>query len=218
MGDIDYRRGVDLALAYRGARHVESWTDRSLGALEATLQVTLQWALEEVGGLLVHASAGVYQSEGWLIPGVSGAGKSTAAREGGFDTILSDELVIVRPSLSSHKSSAAYRLYSTPFWSEGRSAPLIVSDAPLSAITFPHKAGVVELRACSDAQAVTSLLSAVTLYERARDATTTRPEIAHGITQRVALFERACHVVEQSACAVLAFPRFGPWRSRLSRV
>ena len=159
----------------------------------------------------MHAAAGVYQGHGWLIPGASGAGKSTAAREGGFDSILSDEMVIVLPTpqrtqqVNHERFQSAYHLYSTPFWSAGRVAPLSCSSAPLSALAFPYKAGVAELRPCSAADAVTRLLRAVTIYER-RDASG---------SQRAELFRYACQVVERSERAILAFPKQGPWRPRL---
>ena len=127
-----YKRGDDVAISYGeltdGIRVVKSWIDGSLGSIEATVQVLLQWTLARGGGLLMHASAGVYQERGWLIPGVSGAGKSTSVREGGFDLVLSDEMVIVKPVNSKRDVSTIrthYRLYSTPFWSEGRTLPCL---------------------------------------------------------------------------------------------
>lgn len=204
---FDYQRGDDVALMTRSSSGrvtsaVESWIDGSLGSIEATLQITLQWVLCARGGLLIHASAGVYRGMGWLIPGVSGAGKSTAAREGGFDQILSDEMVIVVPDSS--QDPYRYRLFSTPFWSEGRSAPLIIADAPLSLIAFPHKAGSAKLSPCSTADSVAKLLRAVTCYEQ----TTLSPP---STTQRASLFEHTCRVVESTPHYVLAFPKYGPW-------
>lgn len=204
---LDYVRGRDVEIALSAQRDgqlvADSWIDGSFGSIEATLQVVLQWTLSQRGGLLVHAAAGVFEGRGWLIPGVSGAGKSTAAREGGFDQVLSDEMVIVRPVSD---SSGAYQLDSTPFWSEGRSAPLVVTSAPLTLIAFPRKAGRASLSPCPAPEAVSALLRAVTCYERAqRDA----------LEQQAALFETACRVVEVTPRRLLNFPKFGPWRASL---
>ena len=208
-----YQRGSDVVLATGASIHrrtvIHSWVDGSLGALEATVQVILQWALAQEGGLLMHASAGVYQSQGWLIPGVSGAGKSTAVREGGFDIVLSDEMVIVKPTRMTAMKQQAYRLFSTPFWSEGRMLPLIVADARLDLLAFPLKSEHAQLLPCSATEAVTLFMRAVTAYERLG------PE-ASRLKQHSHLFEHACRVVESTPYRLLAFPKYGPWRALLS--
>ena len=203
-----FARGADLSLVFMsdqmGRGMIQSWVDGSLGSLEATLQVVLQWTLAREGGLLVHASAGVYQGQGWLIPGVSGAGKSTAVRGGGFDLVLSDEMVIVRVD-----QKRRYRLYSTPFWSEGRTSPLTVADASLDLIAFPLKATYAQLLPCASSEAVSRLLRAVTAYERSAGEESSQQQSAQ-------LFESACRLVESTSQRVLAFPKRGPWRALLS--
>jgi hypothetical protein len=211
-----YERGDDVAIAYGeltdGIRAVNSWIDGSLGSIEATVQVLLQWTLAQGGGLLMHASAGVYQGQGWLIPGVSGAGKSTSVREGGFDLVLSDEMVIVKPVPSKSDISTVcthYRLSSTPFWSEGRTLPLVVAEAPLNLVGFPIKAKRAQLLPCSSTKAVSLFLQAVTAYERLGSE-------AEKLEQNSQLFEHACRVIELTPHRGLAFPKYGPWRALIS--
>lgn len=205
---LHYQRLHDVSIEFDlKTKQVMSWIDGSLGAIEATLQIILQWSLHSRGGLLVHASAGIYQESGILVPGESGAGKSTVAREAGFDRVLSDEMVIIerQPStLSTIDTPSTYRLYSSPFWSEGRTLPIIRDSAPLCLIAFPHQSTFAKLSPCSEAQAVSQLLRAVTVYER-QD----RNEQAHH--QLTDLFEITCHLCTVTPHANLAFPKRGPW-------
>ena len=206
---IQYRRLDDLAIILEPDHHrptVYSWVDGSLGSIEATLQVILQWSLQSRGGVLVHASAGIYQGQGILVPGESGAGKSTIAREAGFDRVLSDEMVIVEPDQSS--SSTAYQLYSTPFWSEGRTLPMIIDKAPLKLIAFPHKSNRAKLSPCHEAQAVRQLLRAITVYERQDDT-------AYAQQQLAGLFELSCALCSVTPHVNLDFPKQGTWAATL---
>ena len=56
----------------------------------AGLELTASMALEALGGLSIHGAAGSHYT-GYLMPGVSGTGKSTAIRHGGFMKIIGDE-------------------------------------------------------------------------------------------------------------------------------
>ena len=206
-----FSRGTDVLITSGcgGPPHVwHCWVDGSLGSLEASLQVVLQWVLQAHGGLLVHASAGVWQDQGWLIPGPSGAGKTTAAREGGFDLVLSDEMVVILPDLLSSTSlnPSSFRLHSTPFWSEGRRLPLVVQSAPLKFIMLPFKAASPKVLPLSKAVAISALMGAITLYEEERGNTSRRHE----------LFDITCAVCEWVSCFELHFPRSGPWIDQLN--
>ncbi len=207
----DYQRADDLFLVIESTveKRVLSWIDGSLGAIEASVQVILQKALASRGGFLVHASAGVYQGRGILFPGVSGTGKSTIAREAGFDEVLSDEMVIIEFCFSSstQQEHHGYQLYSTPFWSEGRSLPLIISNAPLALMCIPQQANQAKLLPCTQAEAISHLLSAITLYE---DSDTT------SVHRKTELFHSACHLCAQIPSQKLLFPKIGPWLDLLS--
>ena len=208
-----YQRLGDLWLSERaqvGAlRCADSWTDGSHGAIEATIQVLLQWSLQAQGGLLVHASAGVHEGRGILVPGASGAGKSTIAREAGFDIVLSDEMVIV----DHDHHDQEYHLYSTPFWSEGRRLPLVIAQAPLRLLAVPHKADYVALKDCSKAEAVRALMRGVTIYERSIPMERGRSKC---VKTQAELFTVACELCAQVKSANLFFPKRGPWLPELS--
>jgi len=173
-----------------------AWVDGSFGAIEASAQVILQRLLRVHSGLLVHASAGVYQGEAWLIPGPSGAGKSTAAR-GGFERVLSDELVALT-------LEPQPMVWGTPFWSEGRDErrfPLRNEGLLLSALTFPHKAARPALSPLSALEAARLLTRCVTSYERAEES--------------AELFSLSCAIAERVPAYRLSFPREGDWRATL---
>ncbi len=159
--------------------------------LEAALELVLQVTLLPLGGLLVHASAGVYGGRAWLLPGVSGAGKSTAAR-GGFDGVLSDERVVVR------REGEGFVAWPTPFWSVGRTLPLHLEPAPLGVLARLNKADGVQLSEMEPAEAAAHLLSCVTLYETSPDA-------------RREAFELAFDLASSVCCVELGFPKEGRW-------
>lgn len=174
-----------------------AFIDGSFGSVEASLQVLLQRLLREQQGLLIHASAGSYQGKTWLIPGVSGAGKSTAIR-GGFDQVFSDELVIVT-------LSPQPQVWGTPFWSEGRDPirfPLIAQGVSLDALTFPIKALRPALCSIPAAEAIRRLLRCVTSYE------------GHEVSED--LFTLVCELSLQVPAFLLSFPKEGDWRTELS--
>lgn len=207
--DLSFQRGGDLAIQRihperfdDDHRTLNCWIDGSFGSIEASLQVALQWALLEQDGLLIHASAGIWRGEGWLIPGPSGAGKSTSARTAGFDEVLSDELVILLPSLSS-ASDIPFTLFSTPFWSEGRTLPLVLRAAPLTRITFPIKSASVSLTPCAPIDAITQLVPTLTLYE------------LENSSQRERVFNIACTLCESTPSYWLHFTKVGSWLSEL---
>ena len=206
----DYQRADDLFLSIQclQEKRVLSWIDGSLGAIEASIQIVLQRTLAQRGGLLVHASAGIYQGQGILVPGPSGVGKSTVAREAGFDQVLSDEMVIVeKVEPSDMLPNMSYQIFSTPFWSEGRTLPLVMIHAPLSLICYPVKSTYSKLLTCNPAEAITHLLSAITLYELASASSQHHKSI---------LFDITCHLCTSTLNQKLLFPKYGPWLHLLS--
>ena len=141
-------------LRFEGAARAQhrsvSFVDQSRGAAEASLQLWLQRALRSRGGLLLHSAGGSYQGEGWVIPGVSGAGKTTAAKSAGFELCLSDEAIAVTPPSS---PGASWLIWGTPFWSEGREAPLVSASVPLRWLAFPRKGAPVSFAPCPPSEA-----------------------------------------------------------------
>ena len=176
----------------RSRRRARAWIDRSRGAFEAVLELALQSTLLAHDGLVVHASCGVVDGKAWLMPGPSGTGKSTAARAGGFDRVLTDEMVIIR------RSPAGYRAWGTPFWSEDRVLPFDTGSAPLGTLIRLVKSPTVAVSPLAEDDAAAYLLGCVALYETTPAA-------------RAAVFERVCDLVGQIDRQTLAFPKGGPW-------
>ena len=171
-----------------------AYTDKSPGSALAALELALQVALLDDHGLLVHAAAGVVEQRGWLMPGPSGTGKSTAARVAGFDTVLSDERVIVRVE------NGHCRLWSTPFWSAGRRLPLCATSAVLDTLVhLEHAADFRQDRWSAD-EALTYLMESVALYE--------------GGSATLKAFDIATAIVESARCARVGFARTGAWPLR----
>lgn len=174
------------------------WTrmDASEGSFEAALQLSLEAALLFDGGLVVHASAGVVNGGAWLMPGVSGTGKSTAARNAGFETVLCDEMCVVR--CVEGPAGPTLMVAGTPFWSADRRLPLCTAEAPLTVLARLVQSTAVSACPLGASDAVAWFLGCVTLYR-------------HDARARTAAFETACAIVEATQCVSLEFPKEGPW-------
>ena len=171
-----------------------AYTDESAGSALAALELALQVALLDDHGLLVHAAAGVVEQRGWLMPGPSGTGKSTAARVAGFDTVLSDERVIMRVE------DGHCHLWPTPFWSAGRQLPMCTASAPLETLVRLEHAATFRQAPWSSDEALTYLMENVALYE--------------GGSATLKAFDIAAAVVESTRCARVGFARAGVWPLR----
>lgn len=171
---------------------LRGWHNGSEGALDAVFGLALQVGVLARDGLVVHAAAGVIDGRAWLLPGESGTGKSTAAREAGFDRVLADEMVVVR------RASAGFEAWGTPFWSNGRALPFDPGSAPLAVVARLRQAQAVAVSPMRQDDLVTHLIRSVVLYETSADA-------------RRRAFELACDVVGASRGVELAFPKEGPW-------
>jgi hypothetical protein len=174
------------------------WTDGTTGPLWAAMELALHAALDRLGGFVVHGSAGLVDGGAWLVPGRSGAGKSTIAREAGYARVLADEMVVVR------RYADGWRAHGTPFWSQGRARPLDAGDAPLALVADPVKSDAVAAVPWAKSDAAAGLLACVTSYDETPAA-------------RRRAFELACDLVEAVPCVRLAFPKEGPWLSAARR-
>lgn len=189
-----YRRH-DLVFTTNG--HVsELRHDGGQAAALAGLELALSQAVRALGGYLLHASAGVIHEECWVMPGPSGTGKSTAAR-GGFDWVLSDERVAIIPD-----DDGGYRVWPTPFWSDGRTLAISTESAPLAAIARLRKGKRAQQDTVERASMVAWLLRSIVLYD-----------VAEG--PQVQALEFACAVVASARCVELEFPKEGQWVTSL---
>jgi hypothetical protein len=166
--------------------------DDTRAARWAVLELALHAALARLDAVVVHGAAGLVDGAAWLVPGRSGAGKSTVAREAGFARVLADEMVVAR------RHADGWRAHGTPFWSNGRTLPLDAGAAPLALVADPVKARAVAAAPWSRGEAAAGLLACVTSYDESPAA-------------RQRAFDLACDLVESVPCVRLAFPKEGPW-------
>ena len=184
-----YRRH-DLTFQYDGDV-AYARADDILAAFLACLELTLHVAVRDMGGLLIHASGAVLDGMGWLMPGPSGTGKTTASH-GGFERILSDERVILMPE------DTGFTLWGTPFWSDGRDRPFDIDSAPLG--------GVIRLIQAEQASGVRS--DPIDMV-----AWLMRSVVAYGDQSNSAsmLLEVVTDVVSRVECLSVSFPKEGSW-------
>jgi hypothetical protein len=142
----------------------------SMALLDMLVRAEITLAALDAGGLALHASAVELNGAAHLFAGVSGAGKSTVARqlerEGG--RILSDEVVILRPS------PQGWLAYGTPFWVGSPAASplrrvwaLAFGSTRVDPLTPPaalrHLSGALSLIVQGDAEVEASLDAAARL-------------------------------------------------------
>ena len=117
------RGTVDLA-AGRGMLELIS-----PGDAENFLRVVFAWFCLHRHSLLLHASGMIRQGAGYAFFGHSGSGKTTTTRlSAPFATILSDDLVIIRPC------QGVCTLHGVPFRGEFGESPRANQQAPLAGI------------------------------------------------------------------------------------
>ena len=183
LDDFIYKR-MDLSFGMNADRtRAHGISNGSESAFLALLELTLQGIVSQLGGVLVHSAGCVTNGEAWLIPGPSGTGKSTAAREAGFSSILSDERVGLMPS------SEGWRVWGTPFWSEGRTLPMEPGSKPLGGLIKLVKHPHFESRELEQGTAFVWLMESITLYDTSPSVRTRAFEIAHQIVTSHPSFE-----------------------------
>ncbi|MBI5243712.1 MAG: hypothetical protein HY922_08530 [Elusimicrobia bacterium] len=135
-------------------------------ALDSALRALYSSLLNRAQGALLHAAAVVRRKGAYLLPGVSGAGKTTLMRtlraEPELDC-LSDELVALR------RFGKEIRAYSTPFWGEFR-IPENNGCAPVRSLLFLARGRRLERVPLSAAEAMRRLLRCLVLFETSREA------------------------------------------------
>jgi hypothetical protein len=152
LGRLDWRPGIAGAL----------WTsvgggDRFPGIFENFCRILVAYRLHELGGAVIHGAGLVWNGEGFLFAGRSGAGKSTVSRMGlerGL-TVLSDDLNALLPP----DGNGVVRLAGLPFTGDlgagdGSVVPLrglyrLVQDPEDSLHPLSKAEAVATLLACS---------------------------------------------------------------------
>jgi hypothetical protein len=101
-----------VAIINTASKRVVAKMGNSQYCFDSFLRTLLALILADEGGLFLQATAVSDSGRGRVFFGPSGSGKTTIARLSEDRTILSDELVLIRPH------SSGYRVYGTPSWGE----------------------------------------------------------------------------------------------------
>jgi hypothetical protein len=106
----------------QAAAGLEAHPDADIGDLSIFVRTCLALQAFERGALLFHAAGVVRQGQGYALFGLSGSGKTTAARFSRDAVVLNDDLILIR------QGTAGWELWATPFGGSWRpncqSAPL----------------------------------------------------------------------------------------------
>jgi hypothetical protein len=101
---------------------------RSEGDPENFLRVLYAWRCLQAGALLLHASGVIRHGRGYVFFGPSGSGKTTITRLSQNDTVLSDDLVIIK------QQAARFCVFGVPFRGDLPEAPRTNAVADLQGL------------------------------------------------------------------------------------
>jgi hypothetical protein len=143
---------------------------RPLGETENFLRVLYAWLCVEQSALLIHAAGIIRNNRGYVFFGPSGNGKTTISRLSMEDTVLSDDLVIVK------KQNAAWRVFGVPFRGDFPEAPRTNATAELAGIFALAKDDQHYLVPLSPVEAVARLAACVPFVMA-------QPNVAHRVIE-----------------------------------
>src|SRR5439155_20978166 len=104
--------------------------------------------------------------DGMLLPGVSGAGKTTLARKvRAVEDILSDELVPIR-----RLADGSWRIYASPFWGEFGKGRGSLSACRLAGVGFLEKGDRLSVEPLAPGDAAQRLLETMLCFEQSGNA------------------------------------------------
>jgi len=165
----------------------------------AGLELSMSLACDALGGLSIHGAAGAVNKTGYLMPGISGTGKSTAARYGGFEEIVGDERILLLPH------DGDWIMISTPFWSSGRTQCPDRTTHKLDVLLRLDQSVSLELTASKPLNSLEWLLRSVVYYGTDEG-------------RREQQLERAIDVVKSTQHFRLGFTKRGPWAWKLNQM
>lgn len=131
----------------------------SLYSFDAMFRVIAATSLLSRGGVLVHASAVVYNKAAYVFAGPSGSGKTTIARFSQCRKILNDEIVALSVTKSGKVAATG-----TPFWGEMGSGPAYNGPFSLNSLFFLKKSRFQRIEPLAISKAVGRLLRCVCVF------------------------------------------------------
>lgn len=192
------RRGL-VFRANESERLAHVYTDGHEADFLAGLELIASLAVESLGGLSIHGAAAAVNGTGYLMPGISGTGKSTAMRNGGFERIVGDERIFLLPNAD------GWEMISTPFWSAGRAQVPARYSHQLNSVVHLQQAKGFKLAALSTLNSLEWLMRSVVYY-------------GTDLARRDAQLERAVRLAEASSHFRLEFTKRGPWAWTLNQM
>jgi hypothetical protein len=131
---------------------------RDVNSFGNFLRILYTLILANEKAILLHASAVSENGHGKVFFGPSGCGKTTVARLSRGQTLIADDLVIIKPH---HER---YRVYATPFWDDVADEGSDNARAELSGLYLLKKDNVNSLAPVETAQAVSELFRNVLFF------------------------------------------------------
>ena len=137
---------------------------RNLATLDNELR---RWAARHArqsGGFMCHAAGVINQGVAWLLPGPSGAGKTTLALKLApyCEMVLSDEVCIVLPT------EKGWKVWGTPFYGTGQQG-ITGPGSPMQAIFFPHHSHELGAAIAPKKEALALMLRTVVSPDKSND-------------------------------------------------
>jgi len=131
-------------------------------AIQAFVRACLQCRLMEEEGTFMHAAGVSWEGNGYVFTGHTRAGKTTLSREFPTETVLGDDLVVVR------KNRGGFTLYGTP-WPGREGGTVAYGGAPLRAVFNLHPELETGLYRQSPAEALAELATNAPRLEHAEE-------------------------------------------------
>ena len=146
----------DKSARFDGVRHEYG--------LDSLIRILLSVLLAPERGFLLHAATIVRDSHAFVFTGKSGAGKSTIASLSPRESVLTDEISLLRVV------NGAWSAFGTPFWGEFRAEGANV-HAPIAGLYFLNQSTDDGVEKITAREAVRLMLPNILFFSRDRQRT-----------------------------------------------
>lgn len=138
------------------------------------------------GGILLHASAGVFSKGGIIFPGRTGAGKTTIVQQFINSKVINDEIIGLR------KIDNNFIVFSTPFWGSGGkflAEKGYIRNCKLMCICFPVKSDKLNFELISPKKSLEKLMQTVLYFGDSRFYIQRILEILYKVTKNTKSYQ-----------------------------